>query len=153
MTPIYDIITRVKDFLYAHPIVNHVTFGDIMDVDLAKTTIYPLSHFNISQANLGSNFISVDMSFLFLDIVDYTKDFREDKDFRDDQTNIVDILNTQLQIANEFVGHLRRGDLYTEKYQLEGDPVCRVFRDKYENQLAGWRVDATILIPNSINIC
>ena len=153
MTSVYDIVDKIKTFLYDHPIVNYVTFGDIRDVDLDKTTIFPLTHFNVTEASLAGNHISFNMSFLFLDILDYTKDYEGRRGFRDDSSNILDIFNTQLQVANALTSELRRGDLFTDQYQLEGDPVCRIFRDKYGNQLAGWRVDLTIIIPNNISIC
>jgi hypothetical protein len=153
MTSVYDIVDKIKTYLYDNPSVNHVTFGDIKEVDLDKTTMFPLTHFNISESVIGSNFISFNLSFLFMDIVDYTKDHDPDNDLRDDASNLLDVFNTQLQAANALISELRRGDLYSEKYQLEGDPVCRMFKDKYENQLAGWRVDLTILIPNNLSIC
>lgn len=153
MTSVYDIIDRIKTFLFNHPIVNEVTFGDIKSVALDKTTMYPLTHFTIKQSVIGSNFISFDITFLFIDIVDYTKDFNTDREFRDDASNILDVYNTQLQVANALISDLRRGDLYRDKFQLQDDPTCVMFKDKYENQLAGWRVDLTILVPNNISIC
>lgn len=153
MTSVYDIVQTIKDYLYAHPSVNYVTFGDIKAVDLDKTTMYPLTHFNITEATVADNHLAFNLSFLFMDIVDYTKEYNDDKTLRDDASNILDVFNTQLQAANALISELRRGDLYRDKYQLEGDPICRMFKDKYENQLAGWRVDMTILIPNNISIC
>ena len=153
MTSIYSLVEKIKDFLYAHPLVNHVTFGDIMSVDLDKTTIYPLSHFTVTNSTIGKNYISFDLSFLFLDVVDYKKEYDDDKSFRDDASNILDVFNTQLQIANALISDLRRGDLYNDKFQMEDDPTCQMFKDKYENELAGWKVDLTITMPNDISIC
>jgi hypothetical protein len=153
MTSIYSLVEKIKDFLYAHPLVNHVTFGDIMSVDLDKTTIYPLSHFTVTNSTIGKNYISFDLSFLFLDVVDYKKEYDDDKSFRDDASNILDVFNTQLQIANALISDLRRGDLYNDKFQMEDDPVCQMFKDKYENELVGWKVDLTITMPNDISIC
>jgi len=48
---------------------------------------------------------------------------------------------------------LRKGDLYTTKYQLDGDPTCEPFFDRFENQLAGWACTMDILIENDITIC
>lgn len=153
MTSVYDVVEKVKGYLYDLPTINHVTFGDIRSVALDKTTMYPLTHFDIREVIMAGNHIQFSLSFLFMDIVDYTKEYNEDRTLRDDATNLLDILNTQLQAANALISELRRGDLYRDKYQLEGDPVCRMFKDKYENQLAGWRVDLTLLVPNNISIC
>ena len=64
-----------------------------------------------------------------------------------------DVLNTQLAVLNKLVMVLRKGDLYTTKYQLDGDPTCEPFFDRFENQLAGWACTMDILIENDITIC
>jgi len=38
-------------------------------------------------------------------------------------------------------------------YQLDGDPTLSPFSDRFENELAGWTADITILIYNDIYIC
>lgn len=154
MTNVYDLVTDIKTFLRNNPIVNTVTFGDLSEVDLNKTTIYPLSHFTLGNTTITNNTLRLTISVLFLDIVDYTKDFNNnDIGDRQDDTNIVDVYNTQLQIANDLISHLKRGDLYRDKYQLVGDPVCEPFRDRFENELAGWATDLTIEVPNNFSIC
>ena len=154
MTNVYDLITEIKSFLRANPIVNTVTFGDISEVDLNKTTIYPLTHFMLGNTTVTNNTLQITISVLFLDIVDYTKEFNStDAGDRQDDTNIVDVYNTQLQIANDLISHLKRGDLYREAYQLIGNPVCEPFRDRFENELAGWAVDLNIEVPNNFSVC
>lgn len=154
MTSVYDIISKVKSFLRENPIVNQVTYGDITQVDLNKTSIYPLTHFFINNVSITEHAMRVTVSLLFLDIVDYTKEFNsDDEGDRGDASNLIDVYNTQLQIANALVQDLRRGDLYREKYQLVGDPVCEPFRDRFENELAGWSLDVTIDIVNDISVC
>ena len=73
-----------------------------------------------------------------------------DSDYGD---NLIDVYNTQLQIANDLVSELRRGDLFSDKFQLVGDPICTPFSDRFEHELAGWSVDITINIPNNISVC
>lgn len=154
MTNIYDLITEIKSFLRANPIVNTVTFGDISEVDLNKTTIFPLTHFMLGNTTVTNNTLQITISILFLDIVDYTKNFNStDAGDRQDDTNIVDVYNTQLQVANDLISHLKRGDLYREAYQLIGNPVCEPFRDRFENELAGWAVDLNIEVPNNFSVC
>jgi len=154
MTSIYDIIEQIKGFLRAHPIVNYVTYGDITQVDLNKTTMFPLTHFFVRNTTITEHALRVTVSLLFLDIVDYTKDFNsDDLGDRQDASNLIDVYNTQLQIANALVQDLRRGDLYRDKYQLVGDPLCEPFKDRFENELAGWSMDITIDIPNNISVC
>lgn len=154
MTSIYDVITTIKTFLRNHPIVNYVTYGDITQVDLNKTTMFPLSHFFVRNVSMTEHTLRVTVSLLFLDIVDYTKEFNSDDiGDRQDASNLIDVYNTQLQIANALVSDLRRGDLYRDKYQLVGNPLCEPFKDRFENELAGWSLEVTIDIPNNISVC
>lgn len=154
MTSVYDIISTIKTFLRDHPIVNYVNYGDITQVDLNKTTMFPLSHFFISNVTMTEHAMRVTVSLLFLDIVDYTKDYNaDDLGDRQDASNLIDVYNTQLQIANALIQDLRRGNLYRNKYQLAGDPVCEPFKDRFENELAGWSVDISIDIANDISVC
>jgi len=154
MTSIYDVITKIKVFLRENPIVNYVTYGDITQVDLNKTTMFPLTHFFIRNVAITEHAMRVTVSLLFLDIVDYTKEYNaDDLGDRQDASNLIDVYNTQLQIANALVQDLRRGDLYRDKYQLVGEPVCEPFKDRFENELAGWSMDITIDIVNDISVC
>lgn len=154
MTSIYDIITEIKSFLRENPTVNTATFGDISQVDLNKTTIFPLTHFLLGNSTITNNTIQITISMMFLDVVDYSKDFNStDEGNREDDSNLIDVYNTQLQVANDLISHLKRGDLYVQGYQLIGDPVCEPFKDKFENELAGWGVDLNIEVANNLSVC
>lgn len=154
MTTVYDIIGKVKSFLRENPIVNTATFGNITEIDLNKTTMFPLSHFLISRTEMTEHTIRITLSFLFIDVVDYSKDFNEN-DFgnREDDSNLVDVYNTQLQIANELISHFRRGELYRDGYQIVGNPVAEPFNDRFENELAGWSLDIIVDVSNNISVC
>jgi len=154
MTSVYDVIDRIKSFLRENPTVNYVSFGNVLEVALDKTAIYPLAHFSLSDTTVNSNNLAIQLDFLFLDIVDYSKDYNpDDAGNRQDDTNLVDVYNTQLQVANALISELRRGDMYRDKFQLLGDTVCRPFRDRFENELAGWSLRLTIQVPNNLSIC
>lgn len=155
MTTVYNILDTIKTFLRNNPIVNTVTYGDISDIDLNKTTIFPLTHFFINNVTVVDQAMQVSISMLFTDVVDHSKNFNNN-DFgnREDDTNLIDVYNTQLQIANALIQDLKRGDLYRDRYQLEGNPVLEPFNDRFEDELAGWTVDLTITIPNdAISVC
>ena len=85
------------------------------------------------------------------DIVDQSKEFTVDRFKGND--DVQDILNTQLAVLNRLIQRLRKGNLYTDMYQLEGSPNLQPFYDRFENQLAGWTATMDILIYNDIYIC
>lgn len=152
MTQFYDILDKIKERLRANPNVFSVTYGDITKVDLDKTTIFPLSHLNISNATIKEHTISFTLQLLCVDIVDYNKDSNPDDEFYGND-NMQDILNTQLQVVNDIVSQLRRGTLFTNELQVVEDVSVQPFMDRFENELAGWGADILIEMPNNISIC
>ena len=139
-----------KDTLEAHSQVNVVTFGDIFDVDLNKQTIFPLSHLMINQASFEGQVVRVNVSVMCMDVVDETKeDPRSQNEPFYGTNNEQDILNTQLAVINDLVTKLRKGTLYTDLYQLDGNPTCLPFSERFENLLAGWTATFDVLLPNT----
>jgi len=151
---VYDILKKIKDHLESNEQVNTVTFGDILDVDLNKQSIFPLSHISLGNANVARQYVSFTISVMCMDVADVSKD-----DVRDEAepfygvSNEQDILNTQFYVVNDLVMAMTKGDLFTDKYQLEGTPTAQPFMDRYENVLVGWVIDMTINVPNTIDIC
>jgi hypothetical protein len=152
MTQFYDILDKIKERLRLNPNVFSVTYGDITKVDLDKTTIFPLSHLNISNAIIGEHTVSFTLQLLCVDIVDYNKDSSPDDEFYGND-NMQDILNSQLQVVNDVIAQLRRGTLFTDRLQVLGDVTVQPFMDRFENELAGWGADIVIEMPNDISIC
>ena len=58
MTQVYDIVDKLKDRLRTNPNVFTVTYGDLSEVDLNKTTIFPLSHLNITNVTFDGPVIN-----------------------------------------------------------------------------------------------
>jgi len=152
MKQVYDLLDKVRDELRGNPSVFTVSFGDISDVDLAKTTIFPLTHLMIESAVLEERAIAFTLKVLCLDIVDYNKESSNFDDFYGNN-NFQDVLNTQFQVINSIVMKLRRGGLYDDLLQVEDNVTVTPFKERFENELAGWGADIVIKIPNGISIC
>ena len=151
MTGFYNITTAIKNQLLQDVFCNSVTIGDIFEVDLSKQTIFPLSHIIVNNAALENNIWRFNMTVIAMDIVDKTKDLTTDK-FRGND-NEHDVLNTQLAVLNRLFEILRRGSLYEEHYQLDGNPTLEPFTERFENYLAGWAGTFDVLIPNDMTAC
>ena len=151
MTGFYYIVSTLRDYLKANGFTNTVSTGDIFEVDLAKQTIYPYVHIIVNNATPKENQISMNLSVLFMDIVDLSKE--EALNVFDSNDNLLDVLNTQLALANKMVSDLIRGSLYTSLVQLEGDALCEPFTDRFENKVAGWTVTFDLVVPNDMTIC
>lgn len=151
MQGFYNITTKIKETLALDDFVNTVTYGDIFEIDLNKQDIFPLSHFIVNSATLNGSVWQFSMSLLCMDIVDESKEDVTDKFLGND--NEQDVLNTQMAVINRLLELLRRGDLHTELYQLEGSPSIEPFVDRFDNKLAGWTLTFDVLIPNGMTIC
>jgi hypothetical protein len=147
----FNIIDKLKTHFDSDVLVNTVTQGNLFDIDLSKQTIFPLVHIIVNTATLESNVVRYNISILAMDIVDITKDQEENK--FDGNDNELYVLNTQLQVLTRCYELLLRGDLWTDKFQMDGNPTCEPFFDRFENKLAGWTMTMDVLIPNGMTIC
>jgi hypothetical protein len=86
-----------------------------------------------------------------MDIVDISKDESVNSYLGND--NEQDVLNTQLVVLNRAYELMRRGDMYSDLYQVDGNPTCEPFTERFENLLAGWTMTFDVLIPNDMSIC
>jgi hypothetical protein len=151
MNGFYRVLDTIKDTLQADTNCNTVTYGDITQIDLSKQTIFPLSHIIVNSVRSGENIMTFNLSILAMDIVDVSKD--EVTDIFVGNDNEQDVLNTQLTVLNKVIQKLRIGSLYSDKYQVQGDVSLEPFRDRFENQIAGWTATMDIIIENDVNVC
>jgi hypothetical protein len=151
MNGYYYLVNTLKDYLKATNVINSVTIGDIFKVDLNKQTIFPLSHIIVNNAQLAENTTSLNVSILFMDIVDESK--AEVTDIWDGNDNEQDVLNTQLALASRLTGALIRGGLFTSLVQVISAPNAEPFTDRFENKVAGWTLTFDVMIPNDMTIC
>lgn len=151
MNGFYYVIHKLRDYIKETGFVNSVSTGDIFEVDLVKQTIYPLSHIIVNNASPKEFVTSYNISILFMDIVEISKDLPVN--LFDNNTNMLDILNDQITIAQRLVSSLKRGDLFSNLIQIDGDPLCEPFTDRFENKVAGWTLTFDIIVPNNMTIC
>lgn len=142
----------VRDRLRANPACYTVSTGDIWEIDLEKTTPFPLAHININSVRFDRNTMVFTLQMLCLDIVDENKDLEQDDVFYGND-NLNDVHNTQLQVVADVVNALRRGELYSDRIQLLSEPSAEKVQERFGNMLAGWAIDIEISMPNEISQC
>jgi len=152
MKHVYDILDVLRDELRSHPAVNTVSYGDITDLDLDKTTMFPLSHLLIDSASYGERTITFSIKLLCADIVDYNQSENQFDEFYGND-NLHDVMNTQFQVINSLITKLMRGDLFKSNYQVTSTPSAEPFKESYGNVLAGWSTVIQIEVPNGVSIC
>jgi hypothetical protein len=151
MNGYFYIVNTLKTYLKANPFINTVSIGDIFAVDLTKQTMFPLSHIIVNNATLAEVTTSLNISILFMDIVDDSK--AEITDIWEGNDNEQDVLNTRLAVAQRLTADLMRGSLYTSQVVISGEPSAEPFTDRFENKIAGWTLTFDVIVPNDITIC
>lgn len=146
----YLLTETIEQQLLSDVNVNTVTTGDIYDIDL-KMSIFPLSHIIINNVISKESVLTFNISVLSMDVVDESK--KATADIFRGNNNEQDILNTQLQVVNKLVKVLRKGDLYNDQFQLDGDANCEPFYDRFDNKVAGWTATFNVFVNNDITIC
>ena len=149
----YLLTEAIKEQLLSDINVNTVTTGDIYDIDLNKQSIFPLSHLIINSVTAEEQVLRMNISVLSMDLVQDSKRKPETPDIFVGNDNEQDVLNTQLAVLNKLVQVLRKGDLYSNEYQLDGDATCEPFYERFENKMAGWTATFDVLVNNDITIC
>lgn len=144
MTIYYDIIDKLTSMLLEDENINTCTNGLIDEVAMNKHTTYALAHFMFNNISIG-NSTTVGMTLYVMDIV------YENKETDDD--NLDDVLNTQLAVVMRFIERLRRGDVRLETYALTGTNSLIPFKERFEDEVAGWELSFTIEVPNTMTIC
>lgn len=149
MNQLYLILEKTKEVLEADIDVNTVTYGDITQIDLDKQTIYPLSHVMLNTVTSNEQVLRFNISIIAMDLVDVTKE--EDDGY--ERSNEQDVLNTQLAVVNKVIQKLRIGNLYRDRFQVEGDVTLEPFTDRFENQVAGFVATFDIITDNDVDVC
>ena len=147
----YLLTETIEQQLLADVNVNTCTTGDIYDIDLSKMSIYPLSHIIINNVSVQESVLNFNISVLAMDVVDESK--KATTDIFRGNNNEQDVLNTQLQVLNKLIKVLRKGDLYNNQFQLQGDASCEPFYDRFDGKVAGFTATFDVLVNNDITLC
>jgi hypothetical protein len=147
---LYNIIDSLNEELLNNPFVNKVTVGRLTEIDLAKNTIFPLSHIMLNSIRHNENTLSFNLSIFNLDIVNVSKEAELDVYGND---NTMYILSNQLYVINRLLSRLKQSTIYKDGWELEGNPDSDVIDKEMENMLTGYQTDITINVPNDISKC
>lgn len=152
MNNLFRLTDAIKTELEGNALINSVSFGDLFDIELEKRDVYPMAHVGMSSARMGEGFLVVDISILFLDIVDENKSAQTDKFYGNDNEHYV--INSMLSAATKTIQELMRGELYANGFQVDDDEVeVEFFSERFKDKLAGCGVTFSVIIKNTLDLC
>lgn len=149
MKEYYNLIDNIHTYLSGTNNINTVTYGDIFDVDLAKQTIFPLAHIIVNNVTFSDHFMTFSINVICMDVVDETKEDKQQRNPIYGSDNKQDILNSMLSVVNGLQSSLRRGGMNDNNYEINDSPTATQFEDRFENLLAGWSLTLNVEIPNN----
>tara|TARA_A200000113_G_C8872899_1_gene357391 strand:- start:8162 stop:8653 length:492 start_codon:yes stop_codon:yes gene_type:complete len=150
MTTFYDILDTLKTYLQGNSNINTVTSGDIFEVDLAKQSIFPLAHIIVNNCTFQEHVVVFNVQVICMDVVhDANEDVKNQNDYFHGINNKQDIQNTMFFVVNGLQSAMRRGELFTNLFQIDSDFTADMFEDRFENLLAGWSLTFDVIVPNN----
>lgn len=148
----FSVLEILRNELLRQDKVRTVTAGDITQIDLDKQTIFPLAHIIVNDVNFDQQIITYNISVLLMDIVH--DDTTTNEPFLYNNDNEEYVLNSMLYIGNYVTDRLSKGTLYDGNKFVERSTVtAEPFKDRFENELAGWAFTFDITLRNNIDRC
>lgn len=152
MTIVYDLLEAVKKELDSNPLVNTVSFGYIPEVEMMKTTIYPLSHIYMPDGFVDGGLITFNLEIYCLDQVDENKESVSDLFIGND--NLQDVLNEQMQVMLALISAIRQ-NTSALNIRLSEDSVVtwEVINENMGKDIYGYKASIPIIIQNTNLLC
>lgn len=148
----FEVVETLRDELLRQNKVRTVSVGDITEIDLDKQTIFPLAHIIINNVSFEPQIATYNISLLLMDIVHEDTTANEPIVYKNDNESY--ILNSMLHIGNYVTDRLSMGTLYDGNKFIERSTVtAEPFKDRFENELAGWAFTFDITLRNNIDRC
>ena len=149
----YELIDTLKQLTEDNSCTNKITFGELSDVNLSKDDTFPLLHLMVEEAVIEERTINYRVTIVAADLVDVIDEDLGVEDFYGND-NTQDVLNTQLRVLTELTNGLRRLDLVETGFAKLSEAVTATpFKDRFENEIAGWECTITIQKLNDASTC
>ena len=149
----YELIDTLKQLTEGNDFTNKITFGELSDVNLSKDDTFPLLHLMVEEAVIEERTIDYRVTIVAADLVDVIDEDLGVEDFYGND-NTQDVLNTQLRVLTELTNGLRRLDLVETGFAKLSEAVSATpFKDRFENEIAGWECTITIQKLNDASTC
>jgi len=152
MNGLYRLLDGVKTHFSENSVTNTVSYGDDSKLDLNKTTIFPLAHFDVNNVEIQENGIVFTIYIVCLGIID--QDWQEEtQDEFYNGDNEQDVMNEQLFVMVGLVESLRRGKLFKSGLRLYSQPTTQPVNAFDDSQIGGWASEIQIILPKDYSIC
>jgi len=140
MTTLKQIVTFIDSMSTSHQQIKTIFHGNIVDfLSKGEDNIYPAFVFDYDNALINGRSMNINFSFYFFDRV------------LPEQTNELEVINDQLQIAGDIFGELRFEQL--DDMEISENIQINFFRNETPDVLAGVSANVQISVPFNWEHC
>ena len=133
-----DIVNEFRDFTSRHPYFNLFINASESDFN-ASESVYPAAILVPQQSSAENNTINLNFNLIVTDIL------------TGDRDNTQDVYSATLDALRDFLAY------FTDNPDLEWSfsetATLTPFEEKYDDILAGWMLNFTVIVPNSMSVC
>jgi len=151
----YNVLDYFKTIMNNHPSIEQVSQGDIFSVDDIQFPFYPIGNVMITSATFTDSTTEYGIQLI---IADKIKNKNNESDGRtNEQTvvfegvdDVVDIHANTLAILNDLISFTQYS---VQSFQIVGDISNEPFVERFNNGLAGWVSQFTLITHNDRPRC
>lgn len=145
-----NVLDTLKCLGDQHLQIKTTTTGNVWDVDLEDTTLFPLYHISPVNAEISLQQKTFNFQIFIMDIVDADGD---NEDY---------VQNDTFAIVNDLIAVLKQGEIMYQydneageeaRYFIEDDFTIEPFQERFDNAVTGWAFDIGISVENELNSC
>ena len=136
-----------EDAFDLEPQLNTITFGDIFEVDLAKSSKYTIMHVSTDTAAYDAGNLTYNFQIIIMDLVNK------------DENNENDVLSDTLEVVGNIISRVRNSNLTTEvddfrnTIRLQDSVSCEPFTERFDNEVTGWAANLSIEVEFNASAC
>tara|TARA_R100001244_G_scaffold113201_1_gene83832 strand:- start:1799 stop:2302 length:504 start_codon:yes stop_codon:yes gene_type:complete len=144
-----NVIDMLKCLGEQHLQIKTTTTGDVSDIDLEDTTLFPLYHINPVNAEVSLQTKSFNFQIFVMDMVD--ADGNQEQYVQSDT----------LQIVTDIIALLKQGEIMYQydndgeepRYWIEDDFTIEPFQERFDNAVCGWVAEIKVEVESQLNSC
>ncbi|QDP68032.1 MAG: hypothetical protein GOVbin3264_13 [Prokaryotic dsDNA virus sp.] len=145
-----NVIDTIKCVGEQHLNIKTVTTGDIWEIDMERTSLYPLFHINPTSVDISLHQRTFNFQLFVMDLVE------------PNEANEQEVMSDTCEIMNDIVAIFKHGELLygydaaageEPRYFIGDDFTLEPFTERFANSVTGWVMTFSVIIENELNSC
>jgi len=124
------------------------SFGDIFEIEINQTTLYPLAHLSIENANYSTHELTYNLRLYVMDLV------------QKDESNENDVLSDTMQTIGDYISKLKHSSTINSltfdtehDFRINDNISCEPFTERFDAEVSGWTANISITVSFNAGNC